>query len=169
MERGYPMAGFIKLLERLVRGGTCIAFAVMIVAVVVQVVARTFVSQPPIWTEETSRVALLYIMGLGVGASFLTGDLVNVDLVLMIMPKGLRRFCEIVSAGLVSAFGFLLVPGAWEFTVSGAMQTSPVLNIQMHYVFACVLFFSVLLGIFGLIKLVRLVLDLPDAKPALHS
>ena len=91
------MAGFIKLLERLVRGGTCIAFAVMIVAVVVQVVARTFMAQPPIWTEETSRVALLYIMGLGVGASFLTGDLVNVDLVLMVMPKGLRRFFEIKS------------------------------------------------------------------------
>ena len=86
------MAGFIKLLERLVRGGTCIAFAVMIVAVVVQVVARTFMAQPPIWTEETSRVALLYIMGLGVGASFLTGDLVNVDLVLMVreIPQRLQ-------------------------------------------------------------------------------
>lgn len=163
------MTGLLKQIERLIRGGTCIAFAVMIAAVVVQVVARTFMSQPPIWTEETSRVALLYIMGLGVGASFLTGDLVNVDLALMVMPRRLRRFCEIVSAGLVSAFGFLLVPGAWEFTVSGAMQTSPVLQVEMQYVFACVLFFSVLLGVFGLIKFIKILLNVPATEPTAHS
>ena len=163
------MTGLLKRIERLIRGGTCLAFAIMIVAVVVQVVARTFMSQPPIWTEETSRVALLYIMGLGVGASFLTGDLVNVDLALMIMPKGLRRFCEVFSAALVSAFGFMLIPGAWEFTVSGSMQTSPVLHIQMQYVFASVFFFSVLLGIFGLIKFIKILLNVPAAEPTAHS
>lgn len=163
------MIGLLKQVERLIRGGTCIAFAVMIVAVVVQVVARTFAAQPPIWTEETSRVALLYITGLGVGASFLTGDLVNVDLALMVMPKAVRRFCEVFSAALVSAFGFLLIPGAWEFTASGAMQTSPVLGIQMQYVFASVLFFSVLLGIFGLIKFIKLLLDVPAAEPTHHT
>ena len=163
------MVKLLKQIERLIRGGTCIAFAVMILAVVVQVVARTFMSQPPIWTEETSRVALLYIMGLGVGASFLTGDLVNVDLALMVMPPWLRRACEIFSAALVSAFGFLLVPGAWEFTVSGTMQTSPVLHVQMQYVFACVLFFSVLLGVFGLIKFIRLVFNAAVAEPSGHA
>ena len=163
------MVRLLKQIERLIRGGTCVAFAVMIATVVVQVVARTFMSQPPIWTEETSRVALLYIMGLGVGASFLTGDLVNVDLALMVMPAWLRRACEILSAALVSAFGFLLIPGAWEFTASGAMQTSPVLHVQMQYVFACVLFFSVLLGVFGLIKLTRLVFNVAAAEPAGHA
>lgn len=163
------MIGLLKKIERLIKWGTCLAFAVMIIAVVVQVVARTFLEQPPIWTEETSRVALLYIMSLGVGASFLTGDLVNVDLALMIMPKGLRRFCEITSAALVSAFGFLLVPGSWEFTVSGTMQTSPVLQVQMQYVFGCVMFFSVLLGVFGLIKFINILLNVPVAGPATHS
>ncbi len=163
------MIGLLKQIERLIKWCTCVAFAVMITAVVVQVVARTFMSQPPIWTEETSRVALLYIMSLGVGASFLTGDLVNVDLALMIMPKGLRRFCEIISAALVSAFGFLLVPGSWEFTVSGTMQTSPVLQVQMQYVFGCVLFFSVLLGVFGLIKFINILLNVPVAEPTAHS
>lgn len=163
------MIGLLKQIERLIKWATCVAFAVMIAAVVVQVVARTFMSQPPIWTEETSRVALLYIMSLGVGASFLTGDLVNVDLALMIMPKGMRRFCEIISAALVSAFGFLLVPGSWEFTVSGSMQTSPVLQVQMQYVFGCVLFFSVLLGVFGFIKFINILLNAPVAEPTAHS
>lgn len=163
------MVGLLKQIERLIKAAIFVAFTAMIVAVVVQVVARTFLPQPPLWTEETSRVALLYIMGLGVGASLLTGDLVNVDLALMVMPKGLRRFCELLSAALVSAFGFLIIPGSWEFTVSGTMQTSPVLQIQMQYVFACVLFFSVLLGVFGLIKFLKILLDVPAAKPTAHS
>ena len=162
------MIGVLKRIERLIKWGTCLAFAIMIIAVVVQVVARTFFEQPPIWTEETSRVALLYIMGLGVGASYLTGDLVNVDLGLMVMPRKMRRFCEILSAALVSAFGFLLIPGSWEFTVSGSMQTSPVLQVQMQYVFGCVLFFSVLLGVFGLIKLINIMLTVPATEPAAH-
>jgi TRAP-type C4-dicarboxylate transport system permease small subunit len=163
------MVKFLGKIEQLIKCGVFVAFAIMIVAVVVQVFARTFMSQPPIWTEETSRVALLYITGLGVGASVLTGDLVNVDMALIIMPRRMRRICELASAALVSAFGFLLIPGAWEFTVAGAMQTSPVLEIHMHYVFGSMLFFSVLLGVFGLIKFLEILLGVADAELAPQS
>lgn len=150
------MVGSLKKLEQLIKGGIFLVFAFMIAAVVIQVFARTFLEQPPLWTEEASRVTLLYIVGLGVGASVITGDLVNVDLALMIMPKPLRRFCELASAALVSIFGFFLVPGAWEFTLSGAMQTSPTLEAPMQYIFASMLLFAVLLGVFGLVKFIEI-------------
>ena len=92
------MVKLLKQLARLIKWAIFGVFSIMIIAVVVQVFARTFMPQPPIWTEEASRVTLLYIMGLGVGASVLTGDLVNVDLALMIMPKPMRRFCTLLSA-----------------------------------------------------------------------
>ena len=158
------MAGSLKKLEQLINGAIFGVFTLMIVAVVVQVFARTFMSQPPIWTEEASRVALLYIVGLGVGASVLTGDLVNVDLALMLMNKSARRFCELASAALVSLFGFLLVPGAWEFTVSGAMQTSPILETPMQYIFASMLFFAVLLGLFGLVRFIKILFASAEAE-----
>jgi TRAP-type C4-dicarboxylate transport system permease small subunit len=163
------MLGLLKKLERLIKGAIFLVFTVMIVAVVVQVIARTFMSQPPIWTEEASRVTLLYILGLGVGASVLTGDLVNVDLALMLMPKPLRRFCELASAALVSAFGFLLVPGAWEFTVSGAMQTSPILEVRMHYIFASTLLFAFLLGAFGLIRFIQFLFGVAETELTPHT
>ncbi|WP_263770268.1 TRAP transporter small permease [Propionivibrio soli] len=163
------MVGILKQLEKLIRGGVFVFFALMIVAVVVQVFARTFMAQPPVWTEEASRVSLLYIMGLGVGASVVTGDLVNVDLALMVMPKAGRRFCELVSAALVSLIGFVLVPGAWEFTLSGAMQTSPILQIEMQYIHASMLFFAALLGIFGFIKFLRILTDGSEDAPKQHS
>ena len=163
------MLGTLKALEKLVKGAIFLAITLMIVSVVVQVVARTFMSQPPIWTEEMSRVALLYILGLGVGASVITGDLVNVDLALMLMPKKARRICELISSAMVSAFGFLLVPGSWEFTQLGEMQTSPVLNIQMNYVFCSTLIFAVLLGVFGLVKFIELLFGVQETEFTPHN
>lgn len=145
-----------------------VAFVIMIVAVLVQVVARTFMDQPPLWTEEASRVSLLFIMSLGVGASFLTGDLVNVDLALMLMPPGARRFFELLSTLLVSVFSFMLVPGAWGFTVSGSWQTSPILGVQMQYVFVSMLIFAVLLGVFGMVKFIRILKHVPASQPTTH-
>lgn len=163
------MAGLLKKLEQLIKWAIFGVFTLMIVAVVVQVFARTFMSQPPIWTEEASRVTLLYIVGLGVGASVLTGDLVNVDLALMLMSKAVRRWCELASAALVSLFGFLLIPGAWEFTVSGAMQTSPILETPMQYIFASMLFFAVLLGLFGLVKFIKILFAVPETELPSHA
>lgn len=150
------MFGLLKKIESLIRGGVFISFVIMIVAVMVQIVARTFMDQAPLWTEEASRVSLLFIMALGVGASFLTGDLVNVDLALMIMPPSIRRFFELLSTGLVAAFGLLLVPGSWVFMESGVIQTSPILGIQMHYVYSSMFIFSLLLGVFGVVKFIRM-------------
>lgn len=163
------MVGFLKTLEKLIKWAIFLATSLMIVAVVVQVVARTFMSQPPLWTEESSRIALLYILGLGVGASVLTGDLVNVDLALMVMPKPLRRVCELVSAALVSLFGFILVPGSWEFFQLGEMQTSPVLDIQMSYIFASMPIFAFLLGVFGLLKFIELLTGVPETEFTPHT
>ena len=163
------MVALLKQLERLIKGAIFMVFLTMIVAVVIQVFARTFMEQTPLWTEEASRVTLMYILGLGVGASVLTGDLVNVDLALMIMPKPVRRLCELVSSALVSLFGFMLVPGAWEFTELGAMQTSPSLQIPMQYIFASMLFFAVLLGVFGLVKFLEVLLGISETELTSHA
>lgn len=163
------MVRLLKSMEKLIKFAIFLAISLMIVAVVVQVFARTFMSQPPIWTEETSRIALLYILGLGVGASVLTGDLVNVDLALMVMPKRVRRVCELISAALVSVFGFILVSGSWEFYQLGEMQTSPALNIQMSYVFASMPIFAFLLGVFGLLKFIELLIGVPETEFTPHN
>lgn len=163
------MAFTLQKLTQMIRWAIFLVFAFMIVAVVTQVYARTFMSQPPLWTEEAARVTLLYIVGLGVGASVLTGDLVNVDLALMIMPEWMRRICALISAALVSAFGFFLVPGAWEFTQSGAMQTSPTLETPMQYIFASMLLFAVLLGVFGLVKFVQVLGRVGDKPSTPHA
>lgn len=158
------MVGLLKNLEKLIKGGILLSFSIMIIAVVVQVFARTFMEQPPLWTEESSRVSLLFIMSLGVGASILTGDLVNVDLAVMTMPKRMRRFCELASSALVALFGLMLIPGSWDFTVSGSWQTSPILQLQMQYVYVSMLLFSLLITVFGFVKFLEVLLGTEDPE-----
>ncbi|MCT4684507.1 MAG: TRAP transporter small permease subunit [Roseicyclus sp.] len=71
------LVGIIVVLARL---GTGLAFAVLIAAVLIQVVGRT-VGRSPVWSEELTRYALLYLVAFGAGLAFRSGDLVNADVI----------------------------------------------------------------------------------------
>ena len=151
------MENTLKIIEKIMRTLIFITIAVMIIAVTTQVFARTFLPQAPIWTEEMSRFTLLFIAGFGAGLAVLSGDLVNVDLALMMMPKSIRGFFEKISALLVAAFGFAMIPASLEYTESGMWQTSPTLAFPMHYVFISMTFLTTMLGFYGVIKFLRLI------------
>ena len=67
-----------RALELAFRGLTGIAFAVLIASVTVQVIGR-LAGASPVWTEELTRVALLYLAAFGAGLGIASGDLVDVD------------------------------------------------------------------------------------------
>ncbi len=68
-------------LTRVARFLVGLSFSVLIVSVTIQVLGRSGFFDSPVWTEELTRFALLYLTAFGVGLSYLTGDLVNVDIV----------------------------------------------------------------------------------------
>ena len=51
----------------LCRIGTGAAFGILIGTVLIQVVSRTFLTSSPVWTEELTRHALLFLAAFGVG------------------------------------------------------------------------------------------------------
>jgi TRAP-type C4-dicarboxylate transport system permease small subunit len=134
------------------RAATGLAFAVIAGAVLLQVVSRTFLPQSPVWTEELTRFALLYLVGFGVGLSLRGGDLVNVDLVLELLPRPLRRLMEAVAALLTTGFALVLLAPAWQFMRIGAFQTSPALGWRMDLVFASMPLAMLMLGLFGALR-----------------
>ena len=74
------MLKLVHVVSAVLRWATGLSFAILMVAVLVQVVTRTFSSGgSPVWTEEVTRYALLYVAGFGAGASLWTGAMVNVD------------------------------------------------------------------------------------------
>ena len=61
------MSGLTQAMRVVLRLGVGISFLILIGAVTVQVVGRSFVGSSPVWTEELTRFALLYLAGFGTG------------------------------------------------------------------------------------------------------
>ena len=157
------MSRLVSLLIQAYRALIGITFLVLIFAVLVQIVGR-LAGDAPVWTEELTRFALLYLVALGVGMSYRTGDLVNVDLVCDrlpgIWPKVLRFFTAVLIVGLCA----LLILPAWKYTEIGAMQTSPALGWRMDFIHASVLILLISLFVFSLMRVVAMVAGKSDGQ-----
>lgn len=154
----------LTLLDRLHAGlrlavGFC--FAVLLGAVLLQVVTRLMLPNPPVWTEELSRFALLFCAGLGIGLALRSGELVGVDLLTMMLPKRGKTVAEIVSCLTMMGFGLLLLEPAWTFVDIGSLQTSSALQWDMFWVHMAVLIAPVALMLAAVERILRVLQGLP--------
>ncbi len=157
------LAGLLHSIDRymvmLCRAGLFAGFMVLMMAVLVQIIGRTFVHSSPVWTEELTRFALLYMTGFGTGLALRSGDLVNVDLVSEAMPKKISWLMRLISAVTVAGLCGVLLKSSWFFTSIGAMQTSPTMGVRMNLVHITM---SLLLGLLMLFAVLRILLMLFD-------
>ncbi|WP_371156949.1 TRAP transporter small permease [Jannaschia sp. 2305UL9-9] len=144
--------------------GVGIAFLTLIVAVLIQVLGRTF-SSSPVWTEELTRFAMLFTVTFGAGLSLRSGDLVNVDVVCESLPGQWPRRLRLFSAIATFALCVFLIAPAWKYVSIGALQTSAALRLRMDYIHFSV--FALLIGIalFALMRIVAMVFYSDDGQP----
>lgn len=154
-----------KTLLLLWRLGTGLAFAVMIAVVLIQVFARSFLPQSPVWTEELSRFALIYIAAFGAGLAFRNGDLVHVDLICESLPGLWPKRLRFVSTALSMGLCVILVGPALDFMSIGSMQTSPAMHLQMTWVFLAIPFLIGSLVLFTGLRLVAMAMGRSDGRP----
>ena len=114
-------------------------FCTLIFTVALQVFSRTFLPQAPVWTEEYSRMALVYAAALGAGWALRTGDMVNVDIVIGMIGRRARLTLEVIVMLVVIVFCYLQIAPAMRFITIGAMQTSPALEWNMGLIHAAAL------------------------------
>ena len=153
-----------QYIRTLLRIGTGISFLVLIVAVTIQVIGRNF-GASPVWTEELTRYALLYLAGFGTGLALLTGDLVNVDLVSESLPGRFPWLLRFLTAVLVLIFCLTLILPAWNFTRIGAMQTSPAMGLPMNYVHGSILLLLAVLALAALTRSIDMLTGASDGRP----
>lgn len=146
-----------KLLATICMTGVALSFATLIAVVLIQVVGRT-VGNSPVWTEELTRFALLYLAAFGVGLSFRSGDLVNVDVVCDNLPAPLPWLLRLFSAGLTGGLALLLISYSWKFTSIGKMQTSPAIGLRMDMIHFTVTLLLVLLFVFSALRVVAMLM-----------
>lgn len=139
------LAGLGLILDRAALAGAVLGLLVMVGAVVVQIVGRYVLAQPPFWTEELARYAMIWAGCLGASVAFRRGiDPKVVDLASHPRPA-LRRIAALAGAAAAAAF---LAPILW-FGLFGpgmdparghiarmARRTSEALDIPMSWVAA---------------------------------
>ncbi|SDK81848.1 TRAP transporter small permease [Aliiruegeria lutimaris] len=153
-----------KLLAAICMIGVGVSFATLIVVVLIQVVGRT-IGSSPVWTEELTRFALLYLAAFGVGLSLRSGDLVNVDVICENLPAPFPWVLRLLSAALTGTLALILIPYSWKFTSIGKMQTSPALGLRMDMVHFTVTLLLVLLCVFAFLRVVQMLFAGDDGIP----
>lgn len=145
------LAQFFVALARLGAGS---AFAALMAAVLVQVAGRLYGSSP-VWTEELTRYALLYLVAFGAGPAFRTGDLVNVDAISESLPGRLPRALRLLAAIATGGLCLFLLPHAWKYVSIGKMQTAPAMGIRMDYVHFAVWLMLAGLALFSALRMIE--------------
>jgi TRAP-type C4-dicarboxylate transport system permease small subunit len=154
----------LELLDRLhglLRVLVAACFSVLLAAVLLQVVSRLMLPNPPVWTEELSRFALLFCAGLGIGLALRSGELVGVDLLTMMLPKAGKAAAEVMSCLVMAGFALLLLQPAWAFVDIGQLQTSPALQWNMFWVHTAVLLAPIALILAAAERMLRVLSGLP--------
>ncbi|UAB73236.1 TRAP transporter small permease subunit [Vibrio sp. SCSIO 43132] len=141
-----------------------IAFAALIVAVLMQVVGRLS-GDSPIWTEEMTRFALLYVASIGAGLSFRSGDLVNVDVFCEAFGEVWSKRFRLLSAVLTAVMCAVLFAPTWQYVEIGQLQTSPAMELPMHFAHFSIMALLLLLFVFSLLRAVSIALLGQDGRP----
>ncbi|CTQ61371.1 TRAP transporter small permease [Roseibium album] len=151
-----------RSLELLCRIGVFVAFMVLILAVLTQVLGRT-IGDSPVWTEELTRFALIYMTALGVGLGLMSGDLVNVDIVCDTLPDPWPRILRLVASLATAFLAAILLPGAWKYVQIGLLQKSPAMGLQMSFIHFSVFLLFLLLLAFAMVRAVLTLLSADEA------
>ncbi|MBV6635703.1 MAG: TRAP transporter small permease [Mameliella sp.] len=155
---------FIGAVVLLARIGAGLGFAVLMGAVLVQVIGR-LAGTSPVWTEELTRYALLYMVAFGAGAAMRSGDLVNVDVISEALPAPLPWLLRLLAAVATAGLSIFLLSHAWRYVSIGKMQTSPALGIRMDYVHFTVWLMLLGLAVFAVLRVIGMLSGTEDGKP----
>ncbi len=150
------MTRLIDIITQASRIMTGLSFLVLMGAVILQVLGRTVLNYSPVWTEELTRFALLYLAAFGLGLSFRSGDLVNVDIISEALPAPWPKRLRFLGAATTALLCAALIGPAWKYTSIGAMQTSPALLWRMDFIHASVLVMIVSLMVFSALRAVSI-------------
>ena len=159
------MQKFVLLIERFSRMMTGIAFCVLMVAVIIQVFGRANLFDAPIWTEELTRYALLFVGAFGVGLSYHNGELINVDMVSESLPNKWPKVFRFISALATAFLCAMLIGPAWLYTSIGAYQTSPALQWRMDFIHVSILVMLISLLVFSAVRTLSMLMKISDGLP----
>jgi len=156
--RGHAAAGgviVLLILDRALKHVLWLLVAILTTSVFLQVLIRFVFKYPLPWTEEVSRIAFVYSIFVGATIAVREKTHLNIDVILVLLPKGMARAITVFGALLVGIFlGFVTWEGVVLVRATG-VQMTPVMQIPFRYLYLVV-------PASGALMLLYLVLGLVD-------
>lgn len=146
------------------RAMTGLAFAVLMASVLIQVVGR-LIGNSPVWTEELTRFALLFMAAFGAGLSLRSGDLVNVDIVCEALPGRWPWRLRLFAALMTGVLCLIIIEPTWQFMSIGALQTSPALSWRMDFIYVSMVVMVLSLLGFAALRMFEMLSGRSDGQP----
>ncbi|WP_296993500.1 TRAP transporter small permease [Thalassospira sp. UBA1131] len=84
-----------------------LALAVILALTLAQVVLRYFFDSPLLWSEELSRLLVVWMTFIGAAVVCWQGRHLSVDVFVVLLPKGARRIVRLINQ--ILALGFLTI------------------------------------------------------------
>lgn len=117
-----------------------IATMLMIMSVVIafQVLSRFVLGNSIPWSEELARYLMAWLVFLGAGVALRYGELIGVEALVSIVPKGIKKVMKLVMYLICLGFGIFLLVKGYEILGFVASQRSPALQIPITWVYASI-------------------------------
>ena len=147
-----------KVLDRLLETLVMIVMAVLVIDVLWQVFARLVLKNPSTVTEELATFMLIWVSLLGAAVALGRGAHLGIDYFVGKLPAKTKIATEVLAFLSVAVFSLLvmIVGGADLVTSNFELgQVSPVLHVNMGYVYLAVPisgFFLTLYAVIGLVE-----------------
>lgn len=103
--------------------GACAMMVVASALAMFQIVTRFVLEQPAEWTEILIRLALIWMVFLGIPVAFRQGAMVSVDVLYRWSPPRLRRALDWMVALASLALVAVILWWGWDYAVRGKVQS----------------------------------------------
>lgn len=149
-------------IENILKVGTLLSTAMLVLSVVIQIFARFFLENTPPWTEETSRLFFIYATAFAAGLALKEKYYVHLDLFFDRLPRSVQRFLRVLIPSLVLSLFALLSFFSIFFILQGHVEYSPSMKIRMSFVFASMFILGASISYYALIEIIVRVKELKN-------
>ena len=149
------MTPVTSLLERATLIVSVVLLCGMVFTTGAQVVSRYVLDLPLVWTEETGRHLMIWMVFLAASLVYRRGQHISIDLLGdRFGPRG-KAVLGIMITLALAFFFFLMVRYGWELTTSTMNQRSSALRYPMGYAYAALPVSGALMLLYAVEKLGR--------------
>lgn len=141
--------------ERLTLGVTVLLLGAMVITTGLQVISRYVFKTPLVWTEETGRHLMVWMVFLGTSVIYRRGQHISIDLLAdALRPRG-KAILGLITALVSAVFFFIILTNGWELLGRTMVQKSSALRYPMAYAYAALPVSGALMLVYSLEKAVR--------------